>query len=101
MTHGHPDRAVYDLSGSPQTNVDYAVMAEHLVLGVFELGYWMFGFDDYLYRLAEEPELVHAFSRRVLDYQKKMMEISTMVCSGGISTVQPQATTSARRPVPS
>ena len=52
MTHGHPDRAVYDLSGSPQTNVDYAVMAEHLVLGVFELGCWMFGFDDYLYRLA-------------------------------------------------
>ena len=96
MTHGHPDRAVYDLSGSPQTNVDYAVMAEHLVLGVFELGYWMFGFDDYLYRLAEEPELVHAFSRRVLDYQ-----ISTMVRSGGISTVQPRVTTSARRPVPS
>ena len=60
-----------------------------------------FGFDDYLYRLAEEPELVHAFSRRVLDYQKKMMEISTMVRSGGISTVQPRVTTSARRPVPS
>lgn len=38
---------------------DYAVMAEHPVLGVFELGCWMFGFDAYLYRLAGEPELVH------------------------------------------
>lgn len=54
---------------------DYAVIAEHPVLGVFELGCWMFGFDDYLYRLAGEPELVHAFSERVLDYQKKMIDI--------------------------
>ena len=23
VTHGHPDRAVFDLTGSPQTNVDY------------------------------------------------------------------------------
>lgn len=54
---------------------DYAVVAEHPVLGVFELGCWMFGFDDYLYRLAGEPELVHAFSERVLKYQKRMIEI--------------------------
>ena len=54
---------------------DYAVVAEHPVLGVFELGCWMFGFDDYLYRLAGEPEMVHAFSRRVLDYQKKVIDI--------------------------
>jgi uroporphyrinogen decarboxylase len=54
---------------------DYAVVAEHPVLGVFEIGCWMFGFDDYLYRLAAEPELVHAFSRRVLDYQKRAIEI--------------------------
>jgi len=55
-------------------NTDYAVVAEHPVLGVFELGCWMFGFDDYLYRLAGEPELVHAFSQRILDYQKKIIE---------------------------
>lgn len=54
---------------------DYAVVAEHPVLGVFELGCWMLGFDDYLYRLAGEPEFVHAFSERVLDYQKKIIEI--------------------------
>ena len=56
-------------------NTDYAIVAEHPVLGVFELGCWMFGFDDYLYRLAAEPELVHAFSQRVLDYQKKIIDI--------------------------
>lgn len=54
---------------------DYAVVAEHPVYGVFELGCWMFGFDDYLYRLAGEPEVVHAFSQRVLDYQKKVIDI--------------------------
>ena len=54
---------------------DYAVVAEHPVLGVFELGCWMFGFDDYLYRLAGEPEVVHAFSQRVLEYQKRVIDI--------------------------
>lgn len=55
-------------------NTDFAVIAEHPVLGVFELGCWMFGFEDYLYRLAAEHEVVHAFSERVLDYQKRVIE---------------------------
>jgi len=55
------------------TQTDYAVVAEHPVFGVFELGCWMFGFDDYLYRFAAEPEAVHAFSRRALDYQKRVL----------------------------
>ena len=54
---------------------DYAIVAEHPVLGVFELGCWMFGFEEYLYRLAADPEAVHAFSRRVLGYQKKVIDI--------------------------
>lgn len=54
---------------------NYAVIGEHPVLGVFELGCWMHGFDDYLYRLAAEPEYVHAFSQRVLEYQKKVIEV--------------------------
>ena len=56
-------------------NTDYAIVAEHPVLGVFELGCWMFGFDDYLYRLAAEPEVVHAFSERIIEYQKGMIEL--------------------------
>ena len=54
---------------------DYAIIASHPVLGVFEIGCWLFGFDDYLYRMAAEPELVHAFSRRILDYQKEVIGI--------------------------
>jgi uroporphyrinogen decarboxylase len=50
---------------------EYAVIAEHPVLGVFEIGCWMFGFEDYLYRMLAEPEIVHAFSRRVLEFQKQ------------------------------
>jgi uroporphyrinogen decarboxylase len=56
-------------------HTDYAIIAEHPVLGVFEIGCWLFGFDDYLYRLAAEPELVHAFSRRILQYQKEVIDI--------------------------
>ena len=56
-------------------NTDYAIIAEHPVLGVFEIGCWLFGFDDYLYRLAGEPELVHAFSKRILDYQKEVIDV--------------------------
>ena len=56
-------------------HTDYAIVASHPVLGVFEIGCWLFGFDDYLYRLAAEPELVHAFSRRILDYQKEVIDI--------------------------
>ena len=55
-------------------NTDYAVVAEHPVLGVLELGCWMFGFDDFLYRLAGEPEVAHAFFGRVLAYQKKVID---------------------------
>lgn len=56
-------------------NTDYAVVAEHPVFGIFEIGCWMFGFDDYLYRCAAEPEVVHAFSERFLAYQKRVTEI--------------------------
>ena len=34
----------------------------------------MFGFDDYLYRLLAEPEVVHAFSQRILEYQKRIID---------------------------
>lgn len=56
-------------------NTDYAIIGEHPFFGVFEIGCWMFGFDDYLYRLAAEPELVHAFSKRILQYQKDVVDM--------------------------
>jgi len=54
---------------------DYAVVAEHCVFGVMEIGCWLFGYDDYLYRMAAEPELVRAFHARFLDFQKQVIEV--------------------------
>lgn len=50
-------------------DTDYVVVAEHPCYGVFEIGCWMFGFDDYLLRMAAEPEIVHKFSEKILKYQ--------------------------------
>ncbi len=53
---------------------DYVVVAEHPVFGVLELACWMCGFDDFLLRMAADPEFVHAFFRRYLDFQKRVIE---------------------------
>ena len=53
----------------------YVVCARHPFFGVFELGCWMCGFDDFLYRMAAEPEFVHAFFAKILIYQKRVTEI--------------------------
>lgn len=54
---------------------DYVICAEHPVYGIFELGCWMCGFDDFLYRMAAEPEFVELFFQKVLDYQKKIIKL--------------------------
>lgn len=53
----------------------YVVCGRHPYFGVLELGCWMCGFDDFLYRLAAEPEFVQEFFRIVLAYQKRVDEI--------------------------
>ena len=50
----------------------YVVCARHPYFGVFELGCWTCGFDDFLYRLAGEPEFVRRFFEIILEYQKKV-----------------------------
>ncbi|MBQ3141635.1 MAG: methyltransferase, partial [Clostridia bacterium] len=55
-------------------DTDYVVVAEHPVYGVFETGCWMFGFDDFLYRLAAEPETVIWFFDKIWDYQRVIIE---------------------------
>jgi len=54
---------------------DYVVCAEHPVYGVLELGCWMCGFDDFLLKMALEPSFVRYFFDKVLEYQKKVIEI--------------------------
>jgi uroporphyrinogen decarboxylase len=53
----------------------YVVCGRHPYFGVLELGCWMCGFDDFLCRLAAEPEFVHRFFQIVLDWQKRVDEI--------------------------
>lgn len=53
----------------------YVVSAEHPVYGVFELGCWMCGFDDFLMRMALEPLFVRRFFDIILDYQKKVIDV--------------------------
>ena len=82
MSHEFPDPDRIDMSAVQawadeaarlQRTTDYAVVAEHPVLGVMEIGCWLFGYDDYLYRLAAEPDVIHAFSQRFFEYQKKVI----------------------------
>ena len=54
---------------------DYIVCAEHPVYGVFELGCWMCGFDDFLLRMITEPEFVLKFFDNIWKYQKRVIEI--------------------------
>ena len=54
-------------------NTDYVICAEHPVYGIFELGCWMCGFEDFLTRMALDEEFVRRFFERVLDYQKKVI----------------------------
>jgi uroporphyrinogen decarboxylase len=64
------ERARYLFEETP-----YVVCGRHPYYGVFELGCWMCGFDDFLYRLAGEPEFVQRFFEIILDYQSRMDEI--------------------------
>ena len=56
-------------------NTDYLICASHPCFGILELGCWMCGFDDFLYRLGCEPEFVTLFFDRVLEYQKEVSRI--------------------------
>lgn len=52
----------------------YVVIAEHPVFGILELGCWMCGYDDFLLRLAADPDFVRAFFDRVLALQLEIIE---------------------------
>jgi len=53
----------------------YVVCARHPYYGVMELGCWMCGFDDFLCRMAGEPEFVRRFFEIILGYQKRVNAI--------------------------
>lgn len=53
----------------------WVVCGRHPVFGVMELGCWMCGFDDFLYRMAAEPEFVARFFEIVMDYQLRVVDL--------------------------
>ena len=53
---------------------DKVIIGEHPVFGCLELGCWMCGFDDFLYRLAGEPEFVEKFFQHIWTYQRDVIE---------------------------
>ena len=52
---------------------DFVVCASHPVYGVFELGLWMCGFEEFMVRLYEDEPFVRRFFEIVLDYQLKVI----------------------------
>lgn len=52
---------------------DSVVVAEHPVYGVFELGCWMCGFDDFLERVAGDRDFILTFFDIALDLQKRFI----------------------------
>ena len=53
---------------------DYIVVGEHPVYGILELGCWMCGFDDFLYRMLAEPEFTDYFFQKFYDHQAAVIE---------------------------
>jgi len=52
----------------------YVVVGEHPVYGILELGCWMCGYDDFLMRLAVDPDFVLRFFDRVFAIQMGVIE---------------------------
>ena len=51
----------------------HVLLAEHPIQGVMELGCWMFGYEDYLYNIAAEPDIIRRFNDKILDIQLKVI----------------------------
>ena len=51
-------------------NSDYVICGEHPVYGIFEIGCWMCGFDDFLIKMAIDEDFIKKFSERYLEYQR-------------------------------
>jgi uroporphyrinogen decarboxylase len=54
---------------------DFVVCAEHPIYGVFELGCWMCGFDDFLLKVIIDTDFVRCFFDHIWEYQKRVIEI--------------------------
>lgn len=53
---------------------DYIICGEHPVYGIFEIGCWMCGFDDFLIKMAIGEDFIKKFSEKYLQYQRIVSE---------------------------
>lgn len=53
----------------------YVVCGRHPVFGVMELGCWLCGYDDFLLRMAAEPEFVLRLFEIISEYQHRVDEM--------------------------
>lgn len=65
--------AIRDRAKFLHEETDYVVCASHPVYGVFELGLWMCGFEEFMVRLYEDEPFVRRFFEIVLDYQRRVI----------------------------
>ena len=54
---------------------EYVICAEHPVYGVFELGCWLCGFEDFLVKVLTDELFVRKLFDRILDYQRRVIEL--------------------------
>lgn len=54
---------------------EYVICAEHPVYGVFELGCWMCGFEDFLVKVIADPDFVKKLFDKILKYQRRVIEL--------------------------
>ena len=52
----------------------YVVAGNHPVFGCFEMGCWMCGFDDFLLKMALDPDFIRTFFDKVLEIQLRVIE---------------------------
>ena len=53
----------------------YVVCGGHPVYGVFELGCYICGFDDFLLKMAADTDFVYLFFDKALQYQKDIIDL--------------------------
>lgn len=55
-------------------NTDYIICGEHPVYGIFEIGCWLCGFEDYLTKMVLDVDFIKKFSEIILNYQLTVIE---------------------------
>ena len=52
----------------------YVIVGNHPVFGCLELGFWMCGYDDFMLKMALDPDFVKSFFDKILSIQLDVIE---------------------------